>query len=195
MDFTENKAVIQKKLQELLSRERYEHTLGVCQTAESLARRYGCNVEKAEIAALLHDIARDFSSEEMQSVILQDDPNAHISELILKKPVLLHARAGAAVARNRFGIQDNEILRGIALHTTGGPGMGLLEQVVFVADFIEPGRTMRGVEEARELAQESLDTAMLYILKVVLAYLLARERCILNDSIDAYNDIVLNRIN
>ncbi len=195
MGSTENKAEIQKKVKELLSRERYEHTLGVCHTAESLATQYGCNIEKVEIAALLHDIARDFSKEEMQHVILQDDPNAHFSEQMLNEPVLLHAHAGAAVAKNQFGIKDREILRSIALHTTGGPGMGLLERIVFVADFIEPGRAMRGVREARKLAWKSLDTAMLHILKLVLAYLLDRERSIQGDSIDAYNDIILHREN
>ena len=195
MDSTENRAEIQKKVQRLLSRKRYKHTLGVCHTAESLARQYGCSIKKAEIAALLHDIARDFSREEMQHVILQDDPNAHFSDQMLIEPVLLHARAGAAVARNQFGIDDSEILRSIALHTTGGPEMGLLERIVFVADFIEPGRSMRGVKEARKLAWENLDTAMLHILKLVLVYLLHRERSIQGGSIDAYNDIILNREN
>ena len=73
--------------------------------------------------------------------------------------------------------------------------MGLLERIIFVADFIEPGRTMRGVKKARQLAQENLDVAMLYILKLVLNYLLDGERCILTDSIDAYNEIILNREN
>jgi predicted HD superfamily hydrolase involved in NAD metabolism len=195
MDFTEKKVEIQKEIKRLLNPERYTHSLGVCSSAQELAHLYGCNVDKAAISALLHDVARDFSGDEMKAVILQEDPDAHFSRQMLIEPVLLHARAGAVVARNQFGINDNEILRGIALHTTGGPGMGLLERIVFVADFIEPGRRMRGVEEARKLASESLEAAMLYILKLVLAYLLDQDKSILSDSIDAYNDIILNRTN
>ena len=195
MGFTEKKVEIQKKVKRLLSRERYMHSLGVCQSAQDLALRYGCNVGKAAISALLHDIARDFSVDEMKAAILQEDPDVQFPRQMLVEPVLLHAHAGAAVARNQFGVTDNEILRGIALHTTGGPGMGLLERIVFVADFIEPGRRMHGVEEARKLAAENLDAAMLYILKLVLTYLLDQDKCILSDSIDAYNDIILNRTN
>jgi len=195
MDFTEKKVEIQKKVERLLSRDRYTHSLGVCQSAQDLALRYRCNADKAAISALLHDIARDFSGDEMKAAILQEDPDAHFPRQMLVEPVLLHARAGAAVAKNQFGITDNEILRGIAMHTTGGPGMGLLERIIFVADFIEPGRRMYGVEKARKLAAESLDAAMLYILKLILAYLLDQDKCILSDSIDAYNDIILNRTN
>jgi predicted HD superfamily hydrolase involved in NAD metabolism len=195
MDSTNSKVEIQNRVRELLSRERYEHTLGVCDTAESLAGQYGCDVGKVAKTALLHDIARDFSQDEMQRVIRQDEPDAVFSETFQHEPLLLHARAGAAVARNQFGIDDREILRGIELHTTGGPGMGLLERIIFVADFIEPGRTMSSVKRARQLARENLETAMLYILKLVLNYLLDGERCILTDSIDAYNEIILNRKN
>lgn len=195
MDSTDSKAEIQKRVRELLSRERYEHTLGVCDTAESLARQYGCDVGKAAKSALLHDIARDFSQDDMRCLIRQDEPDAVFSETFLHEPLLLHARAGAVVARNQFGIDDRDILRGIELHTTGGPGMGLLERIIFVADFIEPGRTMRGVKKAGQLARENLDAAMLYILKLVLNYLLDGERCILTESIDAYNEIILNREN
>jgi predicted HD superfamily hydrolase involved in NAD metabolism len=195
MDYTGIKAEVQQRIREILSKKRYEHSIGVCRTAEDLARHYGCNVEKAAISALLHDIARDFTTEEMKSVILQDDPDAHFSIQILKEPVLLHAAAGAAVARCRFGITDEDILRSIAFHTTGGPGMGMLERIVFVADFIEPGRNMSGVKRVRRLAKQDLDGAVLRILKLVIAYLIDRDKIIMGDSIDAYNDIILNRTN
>jgi predicted HD superfamily hydrolase involved in NAD metabolism len=193
MDFTKTRADIQQRVQKLLGRKRFQHTLGVCQTAESLARHYGCSVEKAVISALLHDIARDLSLNEMKEAILQNDPDAQFPDQLLLEPVLLHAAAGAAIARVRFGIEDHEILRSIMLHTTGGAGMGLLERVVFVADFIEPGRSMKGVKRVRRLAWENLDAATLLILRLVLVYLLDREKTIVIDSIDAYNDIILHR--
>ena len=195
MDFTEIKAEVQHKIREMLSKKRYVHSVGVCRTAEDLARHYGCNVEKAAISALLHDVARDYTIEEMKSVILQDNPDAVFPTQMLKEPVLLHAAAGAAVARCRFGITDEVILRGIAMHTTGGPGMGLLERIVFVADFIEPGRKMNGVKRVRSLAKQDLDAAMLHILKLVIAYLIDKEKIIMDESIDAYNDIIMNRTN
>ena len=71
--------------------------------------------------------------------------------------------------------------------------MGLLDRIIYVADFIEPGRTMRGVRKARRLARKNLDDAMLYILKLVIHYLLSRGRCIITDSIDAYNELIKSR--
>ncbi len=188
-----SRAEIESRIRELLSRERYAHTLGVRDTAGNLARKYGCDVGKAELAALLHDIARDFSHDEIIDIIREDEPDTVFSPYVLHEPLLLHARAGAVLAKNRFGIDDGEILRSIEYHTAGGPGMGLLDRIIYVADFIEPGRTMRGVRKARRLARKNLDDAMLYILKLVIHYLLARGRCIITDSIEAYNELIKSR--
>jgi len=184
---------IESHLKEQLTPKRYEHTIGVRDTALKLAEHYGCDKDKAVTAALLHDVARDLQNDELFQLIKQYDPGAVFSDQELENPVLLHGRAGAVVARTRFSVGDREILRSIELHTAGAPGMTLLERIIFVADFIEPGRSMKGVREARRLAYLDLDGAMLSILKSIFRYLLEETRCILPEAVEAYNELIMKR--
>ena len=147
--------------------------------------------EKVQTAALLHDVARDLPIELMRETLQRrgvwSDSFADFSD----NPLLLHAHAGRVIAQTDFGVADGEILRSIELHTTGGSYMSALEKVIFVADFIEPGRSFRGVETARRLAQKSLDETILYIYKFILRHLLRRELFICNNTLLGYNEVVL----
>jgi predicted HD superfamily hydrolase involved in NAD metabolism len=184
---------INQRVRKFLSPQRWEHTVGVRDTAVNLAERYGCDVEKAEIAALLHDIARDLSVDRMVKILKGFNPEKKLPKKYLHEPLVLHGQAGRVIAERQFGIRDAGILRSIELHTTGGPSMGLLDRVLFVADYIEPGRTMRGVKTARRIAFRNLEEAMIYILKSVFRYLLAEDRLIIGDTLYAYNEIILKR--
>ncbi len=121
-----------------LSPGRFLHTLGVAETASSLAKKYGADQEKVKVAALLHDIAKPLGAEELVEVCASDGNPG--SETEKASTSVLHARAGAVIAERDFGIHDPEILDAIRYHTTGRPGMSLIEKIIFVADFIEPGR-------------------------------------------------------
>ena len=165
---------IEKKLQDVLKKKRYAHTLGVRYTAAALAMRHGCSVEKAQMAGLLHDCAKGYSGEEL--LALASKYGLDISKAEMKTPHLLHAKVGAYLAEYEYGVTDEDILNAIRFHTTGKPGMTMLEKIVFIADYIEPNRRMlKGLPRCRALAFENLDVAMYEILKSTLEYLCGQE--------------------
>ena len=184
---------IERRIRPLMSEERFLHTLGVKETALMLARVWGGNEVKTVTAALLHDAAREMPLDRMQKLLLESDPPVKISEQVFEDPLLLHAVAGSAIARKEFEVEDREILLSIERHTTGGRGMSLLEKLIFVADFIEPGRAFRGVKTARALAATALDETMLYIYKFVLRLLVAKGRYVCADSLEGYNELILKK--
>jgi predicted HD superfamily hydrolase involved in NAD metabolism len=167
----EERARLVDLVAERVPQKRLQHMLRVETLAVRLARFWGVSEEKAGVASLLHDIARD----EPESLLLEsvkdtDDPL--IREMAETcAPVVLHAPVGALIARRDFGVDDPEILRAIALHTTGAPAMDRLAMIVFLADYCEPGRHFAGVEEVRSFLFSSLETAMLRALEQTLLYL------------------------
>jgi predicted HD superfamily hydrolase involved in NAD metabolism len=153
--------------------------------AAVLAEHHGSDAGKACLAGLLHDCGREVANRDApqaaRAMGLSVDP---IEEA---QPVLLHARMGAAVAREKYRVTDEEILKAISLHTTGGKDMSTLDTVVFLADYTEPARTQKGVGKVRRLARANMDLAMLAALKYNMEYLLRAERYIHTDCIDCWN--------
>lgn len=161
---------IQKKLQKYIDEERYWHTLGVMYTAASLAMCHGANLEKAQVAGLLHDCAKCIPNS--KKLKLCKSYHIPISETEEKAPYLLHAPLGASIAKDKYDVEDPEILSAIACHTTGKPGMTLLEKIIFIADYIEPMRTKASnLPEIRSLAFEDIDLAVYSTLRDTLLYL------------------------
>ncbi|NBJ91454.1 bis(5'-nucleosyl)-tetraphosphatase (symmetrical) YqeK [Parablautia muri] len=161
---------IMKKMEKTLDPKRYEHTLGVAYTASSLAMCYGADYEKAIVAGLLHDCAKCMSNEKKLEIC--DKHNLEISEIERKNLYLLHAKVGSYIARKQFHIVDRDILNAILYHTTGRPGMSQLEKIIYIADYIEPGRRHApNLPQVRELAFRDLDEALLKILEDTLEYL------------------------
>ena len=119
---------IRGHLKEKLSPMRYEHTLGVSFTCISLAMRYGYDLNKAELAGLLHDCAKRYDESEI--IKKCRNKGIELTENELNAPATIHAKLGAWMAENKYGITDPEILQAIACHTTGKPAMGLLAGVV-----------------------------------------------------------------
>lgn len=147
---------IQNKLRKKLKGNRYIHTLGVEYTSVCLAMKYEADLEKAELAGLLHDCAKELPAEKLIKIC--SDHGEKISTMEFKQPFLLHGKAGACLARNKFGVEDEDVLDAIRYHTTGRPAMTLLEKIVFVADYIEPNRKKAdNLTELRHLAFEDLD--------------------------------------
>lgn len=185
---------LKKRLPDYMSKERYDHTLSVRETAVELARLYSCDQGKAELASLLHDIARDMPFEDMKRMFNESRSGCADPELIASDPLLLHGYVGRIIAEKEFDVYDREILRSIELHTTGGRSMSLLDKIVFVADYIEPGRAFRGVKSARSLAYKNIDEAVLSILKSTLRSLLKRDRVIYPDAVLCYNELLLKHL-
>ena len=165
------------KLHGALSAKRFAHTLGVAATARRLALRHGLDADKAEAAALLHDCAKCMPLKDMQRIVrehhLTDD------EGLLSSDALLHAIAGAQVARDEYGVDDPVLLDAIRRHTTGAPGMSKLDMAVWLADAIEPNREpYPGLDELRALADESLERAILSSMENTLSYVRKRGKTI-----------------
>lgn len=161
---------IRKKLKKKLNSHRYRHTLGVMYTCAALAMAYGEDLQKAQLAGLLHDCAKCIPDEEQLKRCKKH--KIPISPLEKETPFLLHAKLGAYFAQKKYGVKDSETLSAIRCHTTGKPAMTVLEQIVFVADYIEPLRdTAPNLTEIRRLAFQDLDRCTYQILKDTLTYL------------------------
>ncbi|MBQ4090157.1 MAG: nicotinate-nucleotide adenylyltransferase [Clostridia bacterium] len=140
-------------LRKRLKPSRFAHTMGVAYTAAELASLNGIYPGKAYIAGLLHDCAKNLSDEKLKK--LAEVSGADEEEMAVK-PVL-HAPVGAYVAKERYGVVDNEVLCAIRRHTVGAEDMSLLDAIVYVADMIEPGRKyFDGLERARALARRDI---------------------------------------
>lgn len=163
---------IRKKLKKELDSKRYEHTLGVEFTASALAMRYGEDIDKARLAGLLHDCAKCLTNKKRLSICEKN--NIEISLVELNNPFLLHSKVGKYLAQKKYGIDDPGVLSAIEFHTTGKPNMSLLEKIVFIADYIEPGRKQAAnLNEIRQLAFVDIDKCLIKILGDTLTYLKA----------------------
>lgn len=169
--------------------KRYVHTLGVAESAVELAERFGADIKKAELAAIFHDYAKFRPKEEMKQIIIEQNMS---KDLLDFHSELWHAPVGAYLVKKEAGINDQEILDAIAYHTTGRIGMTLLEKVVYLADYIEPGRSFPGVDEVREVAKKSLDLAMIQAVRNTIAFLMNKKQAIYPDTFYTYNDFILN---
>ncbi|HWR05653.1 bis(5'-nucleosyl)-tetraphosphatase (symmetrical) YqeK [Sporomusa sp.] len=182
---------VAEKLSQCLSTKRFRHSLGVSQTAIDLAVRFGVDIEQAKLAGLLHDCARAIPSNNLL-------PTAAAFGIVMNdveycQPVLLHAPLGACLAKKEYGVTDPHILKAIALHTTGGANLSNLEKIIYLADFIEPGRDFPGVDKLRSLALNDLDAAMLAAYDQSLHYVIEKGVPIHPASIEGRNYLLLQR--
>ena len=160
----------QKKLQHYIDKSRYQHTLGVMYTAAALAMAYHYDIKKAMTAGLLHDCAKSMPHE--KKIELCRKHHIEVTDIEQENPFLLHAKAGALIAKKKYDISDEEILHAIAVHTTGEPAMGTLDMILFIADYIEPGRDKaQNLSKIREMAFQNLEHAVEQILYDTLNYL------------------------
>ena len=148
-----------------LKHKRIPHVLGTEQEAIRLAERYGADVEKARVAALLHDCTKRLDMEEQLALCRQY--GIRLDALEQQALKLLHAKTGAAIARDVFGV-DDEIYRAIWWHTTGHAGMTLLEKIMYLADYIEPSRDFPGVDKLRAVCYKDLDEGLLMGLEMTI---------------------------
>ena len=180
-----------QEVQKELSPKRWRHTQGVMNKAIELAQRHDGNVEQAYLAALLHDVAREWSSE--QWVAEAKTAGLVMDEAALHSPVLLHAPLAAWVAKRRFGVTDETVLNAIARHTIGGTDLSLLDKIIYLADGLEEGRSYKGVEELRQLALQDIDAAMLAVYDQTLRYMIKREEAIHPETISGRNELLWRR--
>ena len=166
MNYTEMK----KKLKQSQDEARYAHTKGVMYTAACLAMAHGYDINQAMLAGLLHDCAKCIPNQE--KLMLCKENNILVTAIEAENPFLLHAKLGAFFAETEYDISDPEILHAIKVHTTGEPDMSTLDKIIFIADYIEPGRNKApNLTKVRELAFRDLNACMAQILRDTLIYL------------------------
>lgn len=161
---------IQEKLYKKLDSHRYQHTLGVMYTCAALAMVHGVDLGKAQTAGLLHDCAKCIPNEKKLKLCKKHE--IPVTPFEKENPFLIHAKLGAYLARKKYKVEDEEILSAIRCHTTGKEAMTALEQILFIADYIEPTRsTAPHLERLRRLAFQDLDQCTYEILRDTLTYL------------------------
>ena len=177
---------IREKLKDKLDPMRYEHSISVSYTCMNLAMRYGYDMDKAELAGLLHDCAKRYTDQ----IIIQKcaKHKLELTEDERQAPAVLHAKYGAWMACNKFGISDPEILNAIACHTTGKPDMKWLDLILYIADYIEPRRyKAANLAEMRKLAYVNLEDTAYEILSSTLTYLKGKGSYIDSMPLKAYS--------
>lgn len=164
-------AQIEERLKLELDEYRYVHTLGVAFTSASLAMRYEADVDRALLAGLLHDCAKCIPNDEKYA--LCEQWGVELSEIERRNYSLVHAKLGAEMAKRKYGVEDEEILDAIRTHTTGAPGMSLMQKIVYVADLIEPDRDDRipDIGRTRAIAFEDIDEAVYIVVRRSIKYL------------------------
>lgn len=179
---------VKEKLILSIGNERYLHSVRVMEEAIRLANIYSCNEEKAAIAGLLHDCGKFRNEEEL----LKSTYDFGIIQrgTYIVNSALIHGALGAEVARRELNIEDKDILDAIQYHTTGKEDMTLLEKIIYISDYIEPGRNFPGVDKIRQLAYENLDLALLNAMDKTIKHIIDKGYYIHPDTISARNYLI-----
>ena len=177
-----------EKLQSMVDEKRYIHSLGVRDTAVLLARRYGVSEEKARIAGILHDCAKNIPKEE--SIARCEAAGIPLKPICYIEKGLVHSYLGAHIAKTEFGIDDREILDAIYYHTTGHEDMPMLTKIIYLSDIIEPGRNVPNLEELRRVAMEDIDEALIKAINSTITHVLGKGSVLDCDTVSARNFLV-----
>ncbi|MCC5895116.1 MAG: bis(5'-nucleosyl)-tetraphosphatase (symmetrical) YqeK [Alkalibacterium sp.] len=171
-------------MESTLSKRRFKHVMRVEKTALALAERFEADKEKVSIAAIAHDYAKENPDEEMRDLIISENLDL---DMLQYGSNIWHGPLGAVLMKNEYNLDDEDILEAIKYHTIGSPRMSLVAQVIYVADFIEPNRSFKGVDDARELAETDLTSAVAYISRHTITNLIKRKTKIYPKAIETYN--------
>ena len=180
---------INQYLMDNLKKSRYEHSLGVKNTAIKLGIKYGESIYKTSIAGLVHDCAKNLDNDEIINLV--KEKGYVIDEVSQNSPELLHGLAGAIVAKDIMGIRDEDILNSIIYHTTARENMSLLEKIIYIADYVEPSRNFLGVEELRKVVNEDLEEALILSLDNSINYVISKGKLLHLDTIKARNYLLI----
>ena len=183
---------LQHKIRKKLDEYRYEHTLGVMYTSGALAMRHDVDLDAALLAGLLHDCAKCYTDE--KKFELCEKYNVVLTDVERQNTALIHAKLGAVLAKEKYGVENEDVCQAIETHTTGAPAMDQLQQIVFIADYIEPHRDRAGwLNEIRHAAFENLDLACQMILTDTLNYLSDSPKMVDPMTKETYNYYITNK--
>ncbi len=174
-----------KYLKKNLSEKRFNHTMGVAETAQSLAEMWGADSSLAFLAGLVHDCAKEETYDSTVEKLTQNGYTMNGDET--EFPMLLHAPMGEIIAKEKFGIENIDVLNAVKYHTVGRPDMTLLEKIIYVADFIEPARSFKEAEALRTVAFEDLDRAVLNEADMIIKWNIDKGKSIHPDTVITRN--------
>lgn len=177
-------------LKKNMKQERYIHSINVANVAHSLAKHYGIDENKAELAGLIHDCAKEESYEKL--AYYARNCGFPVDEESFQITQILHGPASAYIARQVLGVKDEEILSSIRYHVTGKENMTIMEKIIFIADYIEPGRKFQGVEKVRTMVYEDIDKALLIAFDQTIMYIIERKMLLHHDTVSARNYLIKN---
>ena len=176
-------------LKNRLDEYRFNHSLAVADEAVVLAKRYGCDINKARTAGLLHDVFKNESVENMIDYINKN--NIKLTDVEMNAKKLWHSILGSYYISNDLGVDDIDVINAVRYHTTARAGMSILEKVIYLADYTSADRTYNGVEQMRKAVKIDMESAMQIALEFSINELLQKGACIHPDTINAYNEIML----
>ena len=182
--FSGTRAELVAAVKQSLSEHRFQHVLRVEQAAIKLAKLNDVSTEKASIAALTHDYSKERSDSEFKETIKKYSMDP---DLLNWGNFIWHGVVGAQIVSHELGITDPEILNAISRHTVGAPKMAKLDQLIYVADFVEDGRDFPDAQIARSLAYADLQAAVIFETKHTLQYLMSSNKTIYPVAIQTYN--------
>lgn len=184
-----NTAEIEQLLGRKLSKKRLKHVFNVREQAILLGKKYHENIDKCRMAALLHDVTKEFKFDNQLQMIIKS--GIIVSDILMRSEPLYHAVSGAVYARDELGVHDADILNAVRYHTTGRANMSKLEKIIFIADATSADRKYKDAQRFRELSFVDLDICMLELIKHEMRYLL-KDACLIPvDTLNAYNEYII----
>ena len=184
--------ILEDKIKELLLKDigikRFQHSLRVAEIAKELGEIYEGDLQKIHIAALLHDCGKITSKNNLLKKAYDFD--IILDDIMLENTELIHGPLGAKIAEKQYSIKDREILNAIYYHTTGRENMNLTEKIIFISDYIEPGRAFLGVEEVRKFAYIDINKSVLLAMNQTIKFLIDKNKLISDETIKARNSLI-----
>jgi len=182
-----NRELMMEAVQQQMPAKRWVHVQGVMSSSVKLAKQYGADAEKAELAALLHDYCK-YWPVDRQAQVLVDYGMA--GDLLENDKQLWHGPAAACFVQAEFGIEDIEVLDAIRYHTSGRVNMTLLDKIVCLADYIEPNRDFPEVDRIRKKAENSIEKALVAGFDSTLLFLISKKQKIYPLTVLARNGLL-----
>ena len=180
-------------LNKTLSKPRFDHCLRVESIALELADHFQTSSQIVSPAALLHDLCREYSRQKLLK--LAADFDIVVDDIEKAEPLLLHGPIAAVIAEKNFGIDDNLVLEAVRFHITGAPNMTPLAKLIFIADFIEPGRTFEQARILREMALKlSPDQLLLKVYNQSIEYVVKQGYLIHPRTVAGRNELVMKGV-
>lgn len=176
--------VLHEYVKHSISPSRYIHSKNVAELSARLCKRFGIALWKGYLAGLAHDMVKELASQELTK--LAETYNLTIEAHEKENPDFLHGKVASGLLRDRFDVSDSDILEAVANHICGRRGMGVLAKIVYLADFLEPGRTFLDSAVREEVLGGDLDSMMFFVSESILNDLKKRGRTVVLHTEELY---------